>query len=164
MSVLRELKKRIPDLNDRNFEKVFQVYVDGEVEHFSKAETVSEDEYKRYLSSNHFDGEWDWLASTVFTGKIKVVVNPKRAGLASTSYTPKIKAHELISFLWEETDELIESIYEANDEFYGRGNLEFDKVRFVQVEDKNGCLVYVIDSEFYPSDFTLNMPDNDPDF
>lgn len=164
MSVLRELKKRIPDLKERDFERVFTVLATGEVEHFTKAETVSEEEYKRFISKNITSNEWDWLTSTVFTGTLKVAINPKRAGLSSTSHTPKFKANELVTFLWDYTDELTESIYEANDEFYGKGKLEFDRVRFVKVEDRNGILIYEIDVEFYPSDFTENIPDWDPGF
>ena len=163
----KEFKKMIPNLNIRDLDRLFEVYVEGDVEHFRKHDTVSDEEMDRYISSpaHYIHHEWEWLTTSVFTGKIKVVVNPKRAGHKEiTSYRPKLKANELITLLWDYTDELIESMAEEDLNFHGQGDLEFEKARFVKQEEKNGCLIYVVDTEFGPIDFTEDIPDWDPGY
>lgn len=159
MDYYRLLKRYIPHLTKHDSDSLFRVdVVSGDVDEITELDDYDA-EYLDFLSQNQIrDLEENRLS--VFTGTLKVSVK------STIDLDPKlldIDPVSLIKYLWEETDELLEALYDEYDHFHGEGDLVVEKTRLKSKSLRGKSAVFVISTEIACSKFEQVLSDG-PDY
>ena len=161
MKVLKSLKKYIPNLRGNNITDFFRVdIISGDIEDIAELDEYSSEEIDSMARVMSFDTvrEMGLNRLSVFTGVIKVTKS------THPDLQRNLRPQVLLNFLWEESDELLEVLYEEYGHFYGEGELELTKTRLVDKSIQRQSTVYVISTELSAEKWEVVIPDGDSEY